>query len=64
MRVSELVDLNFTDVDFAGQTIRVRGKGKKLRTTPIGPTAIDAIKKYLELRRADARSARFDQEAL
>ncbi len=64
VRVSELVDLNFTDVDFTGGTIRVRGKGKKQRTTPIGPTAITAIQRYLELRRADARSARFDQEAL
>jgi len=64
VRVSELVDLNFADVDFTGQTIRVRGKGKKQRTTPIGPTAITAIQKYIELRRADARSTRFDQEAL
>lgn len=64
VRVSELVDLNFVDIDFTGGTIRVRGKGKKQRTAPIGPTAINAIRKYLELRRADARSARFDQEAL
>jgi integrase/recombinase XerC len=64
VRVSELVDLNFLDVDFEGGTIRVRGKGKKQRTTPIGPTAIAAIRGYLELRRADARSATFDQNAL
>jgi len=64
VRVSELVDLNFTDVDFDGGTIRVRGKGKKQRTAPIGPTAIASIKRYLELRRADARSASFDPEAL
>ncbi len=64
VRVSELVELNFADVDFTGGAIRVRGKGKKQRTAPIGPTAINAIRRYLELRRADARSARFDQEAL
>ncbi len=64
VRVSELVDLNFAEVDFVGQTLRVRGKGKKQRTAPIGPTAIAAIKKYLELRRADPRAATFDQEAL
>jgi len=64
VRVSELVDLNFSEVDFPGQTIRVRGKGKKQRTAPIGSTAIAAIQKYLELRRADARSSAFDQEAL
>lgn len=64
VRVSELVDLNFADVDFTGQLIRVRGKGKKQRTTPIGSTAIAALQKYLELRRTDARVTSFDQSAL
>jgi len=64
VRVSELVDLNFGDVDFTSQVIRVRGKGKKQRTTPIGSTAIIAIQKYLEHRRSDPRSPRFNQEAL
>lgn len=64
VRVSELVDLNFTDVDFEGRSIRVRGKGKKQRTTPIGPTALAAVQKYIQLRRADARATNFDQSAL
>ena len=64
VRVSELVELNFADVEFEGHTIRVRGKGKKQRTAPIGVTAIAALQKYLELRRTDARAASFDQEAL
>jgi integrase/recombinase XerC len=64
VRVSELVDLNFMDLDFDGQVIRVRGKGKKQRTTPIGQTAIAAIRKYLDMRRADSRSPAFDQTAL
>jgi len=64
VRVSELVDLNFADLDFEGQAVRVRGKGKKQRTSPIGPTALAAIQKYLQLRRADARSINFDQSAL
>lgn len=64
VRVSELVDLNFADVEFEGRTIRVRGKGKKQRTAPIGPTAIAALQQYLELRRTDSRAATFDQEAL
>ena len=64
VRVSELVELNFADLEFEGQTIRVRGKGKKQRTAPIGPTAIAALQKYIELRRTDARAATFDQEAL
>ncbi len=64
VRVSELVDLNFADVDFEGQIVRVRGKGKKQRTTPIGTTAIAAINHYIELRRTDSRSAEFDANAL
>lgn len=64
VRVTELVDLNFSDISFEGGTVRVRGKGKKQRTAPIGQTAIAAIKRYLELRRADARSSSFDQDAL
>jgi integrase/recombinase XerC len=58
------VDLNFGDIDFEGRLIRVRGKGKKQRATPVGQTAINAIKKYVEMRRADARSTNFDQQAL
>jgi integrase/recombinase XerC len=64
MRVSELVDLNRTDIDETSQCIRVRGKGKKHRTTPIGPTALGAVRKYVELREADPRHATFDREAL
>jgi len=64
LRVSELVDLNFGDIDFTAQTIRVRGKGKKQRTTPIGNTAIVALQRYLDLRRTDPRSPSFDKDAL
>jgi integrase/recombinase XerC len=64
IRVSELVDLNIADVDFLGQCARIRGKGKKQRTTPISPTALNAIQHYLDMRRADPRAGQFDQEAL
>ncbi len=64
MRVSELVDMNIMDVDFEGSTIRIRGKGKKQRTAPVGPTALVAIQRYLEKRRQDPRSGEFDQNAL
>jgi len=64
LRVSELVDLNRNDIDFAGQAVRVRGKGKKQRITPIGMTALHALKKYTSLRDADPRSATFNAEAL
>ncbi|MCK4658033.1 MAG: tyrosine recombinase XerC [Phycisphaerae bacterium] len=64
IRVSELVDLNIADVDALGQSLRVSGKGRKQRVTPIGPTALAAINKYMEMRKADPRSAEFNQEAL
>jgi len=64
IRVSELVDLNAEDIDFTAQVVRIRGKGKKQRSTPIGPTALGTIVRYMELRRADSRSTTFDQQAL
>lgn len=60
VRVSELVSLNLEDVDFVSRTIRVRGKGKKQRVSPVGPTAIASMQRYLDMRRADARSATFE----
>lgn len=51
LRVSELVGLNKCDVDDVGGVIKVRGKGKKERVTPIGQTAINALEKYLTLRK-------------
>ncbi len=45
-RVSELVGLNWDDMDLEGQFIRLRGKGKKERRVPIGTVAIEAILDY------------------
>lgn len=64
VRVSELVDLNLADIDFVGEALHVRGKGKKERITPIAPTALAWIKRYMELRRADPRSQTFNTEAV
>jgi integrase/recombinase XerC len=64
IRVSELVGLSVDDIDFLGEAVVVRGKGRKERITPIGPTALSAIRRYLELRQRDDRSPRFDQQAL
>ncbi len=64
VRVSELVALNVADVDATGESLRVRGKGRKERISPIGPTSLAAIRKYLEMRAADPRSATFDPEPL
>jgi integrase/recombinase XerC len=64
VRVSELVDLNIEDVDFVGEALHIRGKGKKQRATPISPTALAWIRRYTDMRRADPRSASFNQQAV
>jgi integrase/recombinase XerC len=46
LRISELVGLRVSDVDWNEQLVRVRGKGKKERQVPIGQTALAAIAKY------------------
>lgn len=64
VRVSELVALQVLDVDFTGECLKVAGKGRKQRITPIGPTALAAIKRYLDMRRNDPRNTQFDTEPL
>ena len=52
IRVSELVGLNWTDIDFQLEIIRVVGKGSKERIVPIGEIALQALRDYgLEQRR-------------
>ena len=48
IRVSELVGLDETDIDFFGGMIKVQGKGKKERLVPIGSHAIKAINEYVD----------------
>src|SRR2546423_256008 len=50
VRVSELVNLNLPDIDFANQTVRVKGKGRKERIVPFGDHALRALQMYLEVR--------------
>jgi integrase/recombinase XerC len=50
VRVSELVGLNVTDVDFKNRTIRVKGKGRKERIVPFGRKALEALQEYLGVR--------------
>jgi site-specific recombinase XerD len=46
LRVSELCGLRMEDMDWSGQLVRVRGKGKKERLVPIGKTALKTIESY------------------
>lgn len=52
IRVSELVGLDTEDIDFIGNIIKVRGKGKKERLVPIGERALEALRDYLSSRKA------------
>ncbi|NQT17588.1 MAG: tyrosine recombinase XerC [Planctomycetes bacterium] len=51
LRVSELVGLILSDLDFHAGVVRVRGKGRRERLTPIGSYACRAIKRWLAVRK-------------
>jgi len=53
MRISELVGLNISDIDFISCVVKVMGKGRKERLAPIGEHAIAAIREYLSKRKKD-----------
>jgi integrase/recombinase XerC len=46
IRVSELVGLNWSDVDMQLEIVRVLGKGSKERIVPIGKVALDTLRDY------------------
>jgi integrase/recombinase XerC/integrase/recombinase XerD len=46
VRVSELCGIRIEDIDFGGQTIRVKGKGGKIRTVFIDEDTLDEIRSF------------------
>jgi integrase/recombinase XerC len=64
IRVSELVGLNMDDVDFLGEVVHVRGKGKKERIAPISSSALQVIQHYMEFRNKRAQNSNFDSKVL
>lgn len=48
LRVSEVISLNRTDIDFTEHLMKIRGKGRKERIVPITRNGASWIKKYLE----------------
>jgi integrase/recombinase XerC len=52
LRVGELVGLRIRDVSLEGRTVRVTGKGRKVRVVPVGGKAVRALKEYLAVRPA------------
>src|SRR5262249_39625618 len=61
IRVSELVELEMQDLDLQEGVLRVKGKGRKDRLTPIGSQAIKAIQRYFDLRQQDSRCQQSSQ---
>ena len=47
LRISELVHLKKTDIDFGSNTLRVLGKGKKERIVPFNDNAKEILLKYI-----------------
>jgi len=50
LRLAELVALDLESVDFAQGQIRVMGKGRKERLSPLGEKAAKALKSWLDVR--------------
>ena len=59
LRVSELVGINFEDIDMDEGFVKVMGKGGKARFTPMGQTTIDVLKRYIKQRPNCATNALF-----
>ncbi len=51
MRLREIERVNIGDIDFSTQTVRVFGKGGKIRILPIGDVAFKKLNEYLKERR-------------
>tara|TARA_Y200000002_G_scaffold382792_1_gene401346 strand:- start:2437 stop:3324 length:888 start_codon:yes stop_codon:yes gene_type:complete len=57
MRISELVNLKLTDVDFNRSVLKVFGKGSKERLVPYGEKAAEALDIYLrDRKRSDSKN--------
>ena len=58
LRVSELVGLSIEDIDFSAGLVRVRGKGRKERLSPLGSYAQKAIKNWLSQREPNPKATK------
>ena len=59
LRVSELVGINFEDIDMDEGFVKVMGKGGKARFSPMGQTTVDVLKRYIKQRPNCATNALF-----
>ncbi len=56
IRVDELCKLNYGDLDLKEQTLRVLGKGSKMRIVPVGDKSVEVVNKYLKINKFNAPS--------
>jgi site-specific recombinase XerD len=63
LRRSELVGLNEADVNLQRRSMRVLGKGNKIRYVPLTEQAADAMRRYADLRSASPTGAFFTGRA-
>ncbi|MBE6355635.1 MAG: tyrosine recombinase XerC [Lentisphaerae bacterium] len=52
LRISEVLNLNYSEADISSGIIKVRGKGKKERLAVLGTPAKQALREYLRYRNA------------
>lgn len=57
IRLSELVGINISDIDFYENRMKVLGKGNKERMVYLNSACIDALNKYLEVRKNIKKAA-------
>jgi site-specific recombinase XerD len=57
LRVSELCNLNFGDINILSKTVRILGKGNKVRIVPIGGKSIIVLNEYLSDKNFDSKNA-------
>lgn len=60
IRRSELIHLKVSDIDFDQETIKVIGKGSKMRILPVGGVLLDAIDNYIVERLNEFPSAGYE----
>ena len=51
LRISEVINLEFKNIDFDDCIVRIIGKGSKERIVPINDYALDALKDYIDIAR-------------
>ena len=64
LRVAELVALNLDDWDRDADVLRVFGKGKKERVSPVGSFAAAALERWLSFRDPSPKGTASDQKAI